>query len=62
MPDKNTSQHPLQPSPEGAYRGFVRFDSSTIMPSELPPLKPQAREITDRGIVRFGSSNITSAR
>jgi hypothetical protein len=62
MADKNTSQHSLQPSPEGAYRGFVRFDSSTITLSELPPLKLQAREISDRGIVRFGSSTITSAR
>ena len=62
MADKNTSQHPLQPGPESADRGFVRFDSSKRTLSELPPLKPQAREITDRGIVRFGSGTITSAR
>jgi hypothetical protein len=62
MADKNTSQHPLQPSPEGGYRGFVGFASSTIRSSELPPLKPQAREITDRGFVRFGSAGITPAR
>ncbi|MBV8088483.1 MAG: hypothetical protein JO139_02735 [Alphaproteobacteria bacterium] len=62
MADKSTSQHPLQPSPEGADRGFVRFDSSTITVSELRPLKPQGREITDRGIVRFGSGMITSER
>lgn len=62
MADKNTTQHPLQPSPESADRGFVRFDSSMITLSELPPLKPQAQEITDRGTVRFGSSMITSER
>jgi hypothetical protein len=62
MADKNTSQHSLEPTPEGAYRGFVRFDSSTITLAELPTLKPQAQEITDRGIVRFGSSMITTAR
>ena len=62
MADKNTLQHPLQPTPESADRGFVRFDSSTITLSELPLLKPQAREITDRGIVRFGSNSITAAR
>jgi hypothetical protein len=62
MADKNTSQHPLQPSPEGAYRSFVQFDSSTITLSELPPLKLQVREITDRGLVRFGATSITSAR
>jgi hypothetical protein len=62
MADKNTTQPPLQPGPEGACRGFVRFDSSTITLSELPLLKPQAREITDRGIVRFGSGMITSGR
>jgi hypothetical protein len=61
MADKNTSQHLLQPSPKGVDRGFVWFDS-TITLLELPPLKPQAREITDRGIVRFGSGTITSAR
>ena len=57
-----TTQHPPQSIPEGADRGFVRFDTSTITLSELPPLKPQAQEITDRGIVRFGSAGITSAR
>ena len=62
MADQNTSQHSLQPSSEGTDGGFVRFDVSTITVSELPPLKPQARKITDRGIVRFGSSMITSER
>ena len=62
MADKNTSQHPLRPSTAGGDRGSVRFDSTTITLSELPPLKPQAQEITDRGIVRFGSSMITSER
>jgi hypothetical protein len=62
MADKNTSQHPLQPSPKGVDRGLVQFDSSTITLSDLPPLKLQAQEITDHGILRFGSSTITSAR
>jgi len=62
MADKNTSQHPLQPSPKGADGGFVQFDSSTITLSELPPLKLRGQEITDRGIVRFGSAGITSER
>ena len=62
MADKNTSQRPVQPCPESADRGFVRYDCKTITLSELPPLKPQAQEITDRGIVRFGSSMITSGR
>jgi hypothetical protein len=62
MVDKNTSRHLPQPRPEGADCGFVRFENSTITLSELPPLKPQAQEITDRGIVRFGSSMITSER
>ena len=62
MADRNTSQHPLQLGSERADCGFLRFDSSTITPSELPPLKPQAREITARGIMRFGSAGITSAR
>jgi hypothetical protein len=62
MAEKNTSQHLPQPGPDGADRGFVRFDSSTITLSELPPLKPQAQEITDRGIVRLGAGNITSVR
>jgi hypothetical protein len=62
MADENTTQHRLQPILERADRGFVRFDSSTIMLSELPPLKAQTQEITDRGIVRFGSAGITSAR
>jgi hypothetical protein len=62
MADKNTSRHPLQASPESADRGFVRFDSKTITLSDLPPLKPQARKITDRAIVRFGSSMITAER
>jgi hypothetical protein len=62
MADKNTSQHSLQPSPQGADGGFVRFDGSTTTHSELPPLKLQSQEITDRGIVRFGSNSITAAR
>jgi hypothetical protein len=62
MAIKSTTQYPPQPIPEDADRGFVRFDISTTTLSELPPLKPQAREITDRGIVRFGSSGITSER
>jgi hypothetical protein len=62
MAGKNTSQHPLQPSPKGVARDLVQFDSSTIALSDLPPLKLQAPEVTDRGIVRFGSSTITSAR
>jgi hypothetical protein len=61
MAIKNKTQDPPQPIPEGADRGFVQFDS-TITLSELPPLKPQARQITDRGIVRFGSCGITSRR
>jgi hypothetical protein len=62
MVDKNTSQHALQPSPEGAYRSFVRFDIRSSTVSKLPTLKLQAQEITDRGFVRFGSSMITTAR
>jgi hypothetical protein len=62
MADKNTAQHPQQPTPESEDRGFVRFDSKTITLSQLPPLKLQAREITDCGIVRFGSGMITSER
>jgi hypothetical protein len=62
MADKSTTQYLPQPISGGADRGFVRFDSNTTTPSELPPLKPQAREITDRGLLRFGSCGITSAR
>jgi hypothetical protein len=62
MADKNSTRHLPQAIPEGGDGRFVRFDSSTITFSELPPLKPQAPEVTDRGIVRFGSSMITSAR
>ena len=62
MAINNPRQHALQPISEGADYGFVRFDSSMMTLSELPPLKPQAREITDRSIVRFGSSMITSER
>ena len=62
MADKNTTQHPPQPIPQGADRGFVRFDSSTITLSHLPPLKPPARDITDSGTVRFGSNSITAER
>ena len=58
MAGNNTTQHPPQPIVD---RG-IRFESSTVTPSELPPLKPQARQITDRGIVRFGSGTITSER
>jgi hypothetical protein len=63
MAINNPRQHALQPISEGADYGFVRFDSSsTITLSELPRLSLQALEITDRGIVRLGLSNITSAR
>ena len=60
MAIKNKTQYPSQSIPEGTDGGFVRFEAITL--SELPPLKPQAQEITDRGIVRFGSSMITSER
>jgi hypothetical protein len=62
MAINNAQQYSSQPVPEGADYGFVRFDSSTITLSELPRLKLQTPEITDRGIVRLGLANITSAR
>jgi hypothetical protein len=62
MAINNPRQHASQPIQEGADYGFVRFDSSTIRLSELPRLSLQGPEITDRGIVRLGLSNITSAR
>ena len=62
MADKNTTRHLPQAVLEGGDSGFVQFDSRTTTRSGMPPLKPQAREITDRGTVRFGGSTITSAR
>jgi hypothetical protein len=62
MADKNTTRHLPQAILEGGDGGFVRFENSTITLLELPPLRLQAREITDRGFVRFGSSMITSGR
>lgn len=62
MAVKNTTQYPPRPIREVAARGFVRFDSSTIGPSEMPALKLPARNIADRGIVRLGSCGITSVR
>ena len=62
MAIRNPTQHPPRPIVEGAERGFVRFESSTVPLTELPQLKLQAPEITDRGLVRLGNSNIASAR
>jgi hypothetical protein len=62
MADKNTTRYLPQAILEGGDGCFVRFDSGTITFSELPPLKTQAQEITDRGTVRFGSNSITAAR
>ena len=56
------TQHPPRPALEGADSGFVRFDPSMMMFEDLPPLKPQAQEMTDRGIVRLGATTITSVR
>ena len=60
MDAKITTQVQLQSIPEGADRGFVRFESGVVTP--LPQLTLQARQITDRGTVRFGSASITSER
>jgi len=62
MAVRNPTQYPPRPILEGTERGFVRFESNTATLTELPQLKLQAPETTDRGLVRFGSSNITSAR
>jgi hypothetical protein len=59
---KSTTQHPQPSIPEGADRSSVRFDSSTIRPSEMPPLKLPARNVIDSGVMRLGSCTITSAR
>ena len=62
MAIRNPTQHPPRPIVKGAERGFVRFENSRVPLTELPQLKLQAPEITDRGLVRLGNSNITSAR
>jgi hypothetical protein len=62
VPIKNTAQRPEQTILKGGDRCLVGFEASSTAPSEIPPLKLQAQNITDPGVVRLGNSAITSAR
>jgi hypothetical protein len=61
-PTKETKPTLHLPQPKISARFRVQFGSSTIAASESPQLTLPACDVADRGIVRLGSTGITSER